>query len=45
VVHDGITHNPRPEEWQVMPTYTAGCKLAPWGFFAKNPALDIPVGR
>ena len=41
----GITHNPRPEDWPVMPTYVAGFKLVPWGFFAKNPAMDIPVGR
>jgi primary-amine oxidase len=39
----GITHNPRPEDWPVMPTYEAGFKLMPWGFFAKNPAMDLPV--
>lgn len=39
----GITHNPRPEDWPVMPTYEAGFKLVPWGFFAKNPVLDLPV--
>jgi primary-amine oxidase len=38
----GITHNPRPEDWPVMPVYQAGFKLVPWGFFAKNPALDLP---
>jgi primary-amine oxidase len=38
----GVTHNPRPEDWPVMPTYEAGFKLVPWGFFAKNPALDLP---
>jgi primary-amine oxidase len=41
----GITHNPRPEDWPVMPTYEAGFKLVPWGFFAKNPAMDLPVPR
>ncbi len=41
----GITHNPRPEDWPVMPTLAAGFKLEPWGFFSKNPAMDIPVGR
>jgi primary-amine oxidase len=41
----GITHNPRPEDWPVMPVYEAGFKLVPWGFFAKNPALDLPPGR
>jgi primary-amine oxidase len=41
----GITHNPRPEDWPVMPTYTAGFKLMPWGFFAKNPAMDLTLPR
>jgi len=38
----GITHNPRPEDWPVMPVHAAGFKLVPWGFFARNPALDLP---
>ena len=38
----GITHNPRPEDWPVMPTHVAGFKLEPWGFFARNPAMDLP---
>jgi primary-amine oxidase len=38
----GITHNPRPEDWPVMPVHEAGFKLVPWGFFARNPALDLP---
>ena len=41
----GITHNPRPEDWPVMPVYEAGFKLLPWGFFAKNPVLDLPPNR
>ena len=41
----GITHNPRPEDWPVMPVYEAGFKLVPWGFFARNPALDLPPGK
>ena len=41
----GITHNPRPEDWPVMPVHAAGFKLVPWGFFTRNPALDIPPGR
>ena len=41
----GITHNPRPEDWPVMPTQNAGFKLVPWGFFARSPAMDLPVGR
>ncbi len=38
----GITHTPRPEEWPVMPVHRAGFKLIPSGFFARNPALDVP---
>ncbi len=38
----GITHNPRPEDWPVMPVHAAGFRLVPWGFFARNPALDLP---
>jgi primary-amine oxidase len=41
----GITHNPRPEDWPVMPVYEAGFKLLPVGFFVGNPALDLPPGR
>jgi primary-amine oxidase len=41
----GITHNPRPEDWPVMPVDTAGFKLIPWGFFTRNPALDLPPSR
>jgi primary-amine oxidase len=41
----GITHNPRPEDWPVMPVYQAGFKLMPVGFFAGNPAMDLPPGR
>jgi primary-amine oxidase len=37
----GITHNPRPEDWPVMPVYEAGFKLMPLGFFARNPAMDL----
>jgi primary-amine oxidase len=38
----GVTHNPRPEDWPVMPVHAAGFQLIPWGFFARNPALDLP---
>jgi primary-amine oxidase len=41
----GITHNPRPEDWPVMPVYQAGFKLLPVGFFAANPAMDLPPAR
>jgi len=38
----GVTHIPRPEEWAVMPVTHVGFKLIPGGFFARNPALDVP---
>ena len=38
----GHNHVPRPEDWPVMPTYYAGFKLLPVGFFDANPALDVP---
>jgi primary-amine oxidase len=41
----GITHIPRPEEWPIMPTAHVGFRLIPGGFFARNPALDVPVCR
>ena len=41
----GVTHNPRPEEWPVMPVHQTGFMLLPDGFFSKNPALDVPAER
>lgn len=41
----GITHNPRPEDWPVMPTQSVGFLLMPWGFFAHNPVMDLPPLR
>lgn len=38
----GMTHVPRPEDWPVMPAYHIGFQLVPVGFFARNPALDLP---
>jgi len=38
----GVTRLPRPEEWPVMPVHRAGFKVMPSGFFARNPALDVP---
>jgi primary-amine oxidase len=38
----GVTHIPRPEEWPVMPVTHVGFKMIPSGFFARNPALDVP---
>jgi primary-amine oxidase len=39
----GTNHVVRPEDWPVMPTQPIGFKLVPSGFFAGNPALDIPA--
>ena len=41
----GVTHNPRAEDWPVMPVETTEFKLIPWGFFTRNPALDLPPTR
>jgi primary-amine oxidase len=38
----GVTHVPRPEDWPVMPVEYTGFTLMPFGFFDRNPALDVP---
>lgn len=38
----GHTHIPRPEDYPVMPTAYIGFLLKPNGFFAQNPANDVP---
>jgi primary-amine oxidase len=38
----GLTHNPRPEDFPVMPCEKISVTLKPSGFFTKNPALDVP---
>lgn len=38
----GLSHVPRPEDWPVMPVEHCGFRLKPWGFFDRNPALDVP---
>ena len=38
----GVTHLPRPEDWPVMPVESTGFLLSPYGFFDRNPALDVP---
>ncbi len=38
----GVTHVPRPEDWPVMPVERAGFSLVPFGFFDRNPTLDVP---
>lgn len=38
----GLTHNPRVEDFPVMPVEIATVALKPADFFEKNPALDVP---
>ena len=38
----GVTHFVRPEDWRVMPVEYTGFLLTPFGFFDRNPALDVP---
>ncbi|MGO1265233.1 MAG: primary-amine oxidase [Microbacterium gubbeenense] len=38
----GLTHFPRLEDWPIMPVDTTGFSLAPYGFFDRNPTLDVP---
>ena len=38
----GIHHITRPEDWPVMPSDTVSFQLKPFGFFDRNPALDVP---
>jgi len=38
----GLHHITRPEDWPVMPTDAVSFWLKPFGFFDRNPALDVP---
>ncbi len=38
----GFHHVPRPEDWPVMPVAWHGLEIRPVGFFARNPAIDLP---
>jgi primary-amine oxidase len=38
----GIHHITRPEDWPVMPADVVSFWLKPFGFFDRNPALDVP---
>lgn len=38
----GTHHYPKPEDWPIMPTAKARFKIAPAGFFDRNPTLDVP---
>jgi primary-amine oxidase len=38
----GLHHVTRPEDWPVMPVDIVSFWLKPFGFFDRNPALDVP---
>lgn len=38
----GLTHNPRVEDWPVMPVEVHQIHLRPADFFERNPSLDVP---
>ncbi|MEJ0093242.1 MAG: primary-amine oxidase [Methylocella sp.] len=38
----GHHHIPRPEDYPVQPVVRCGFALQPFGFFDKNPTLDVP---
>ena len=38
----GLTHNPRIEDFPVMPCEVIQVMLKPFNFFDKNPSLDVP---
>lgn len=39
----GHTHFCKPEDFPIMPVEYAGFALKPTGFFAENPAMDLPA--
>lgn len=41
----GHHHLARPEDYPVMPCAYSGFHLTPLGFFAENPALDVPPSK
>lgn len=41
----GLTHNPRVEDWPVMPIETLQLNLRPSDFFEGNPSIDVPMSR
>lgn len=42
IVAFGLTHNPRVEDFPIMPMEKTSVMLRPEGFFTRNPALDVP---
>ncbi|UPK94782.1 hypothetical protein LCI18_005717 [Fusarium solani-melongenae] len=41
----GLTHNPRVEDWPVMPVEILQVSLTPSDFFTQNPAIDVPSDK
>lgn len=41
----GFTHNPRVEDWPVMPVEIHQMHLRPADYFTANPALDVPTKK
>ncbi|KAJ5481212.1 hypothetical protein N7475_000024 [Penicillium sp. IBT 31633x] len=41
----GITHNPRVEDWPVMPVEIFQLMIRPADFFEANPSLDVPSNQ
>jgi len=41
----GLTHNPRVEDWPVMPVEVLQLHLMPADFFTQNPAIDVPSNK
>ena len=41
----GLTHDVRVEDYPVMPVEYARCTWVPFGFFDRNPALDLPASE
>ncbi|KIX99174.1 uncharacterized protein Z520_04750 [Fonsecaea multimorphosa CBS 102226] len=41
----GLTHNPRVEDWPVMPVEIHQVHLRPADFFERNPAIDVPGNK
>lgn len=41
----GLTHNPRIEDWPIMPVETMQLHILPSDFFTANPSLDVPSGQ
>jgi primary-amine oxidase len=38
----GFHHLPRPEDWPVLPTVWHSLSLMPYGFFDRNPNVEVP---